>query len=303
MRAAGAALQADVVVDPCPACGNSRFTVARNVSSPVICDVLRCRDCGLLRRQTLLAELSGRARLGRKLYRDFEAIEERVAGARQRLWKDIFPRLEPYRKTNRMLDIGSARGHFLVAAGQAGWDVEGIEPSEEDSRYAREKLGVRVRAGVFAPGLFPAGHFDVVTLWNVLDHFLEPREALAQMRRLLCPGGVLALRIPNGPLHLLAHHCFRLFGSKDLSVFHNYAFGPAALRAILSAAGFSECRVFNSVASLGDPYRLFGRLGGATVDGVKRIVFFLSQSLYYASAGRILAAPSYLALCRKDEPC
>ncbi len=224
----------------------------------------------------------------------------RVSCARARIWNDVFPRLLPYRQNGRLLDIGCSRGHFVAAARQAGWKAEGVEPSADDCRFAQDHLGISIRNEVFRPGLYAHGSFDAITSWNVLDHMTQPLEALIEIHALLRPGGVLALRVPNGKLHLLLHRAARDWGIKDYSIFHNYAFDARSIKTLLARAGFVRCNIVNGVPSIGDPYGLFGKAGAVAADVAKMGIFSLSQLLYFASGGKWLLAPSYLILAFKN---
>jgi 2-polyprenyl-3-methyl-5-hydroxy-6-metoxy-1,4-benzoquinol methylase len=102
---------------------------------------------------------------------------------------------------DRLLDIGCAFGPFLAAAREAGFDPSGIDPSEEAVTYVRDKLHISVSRGFFpdhACGeLRDGGNFAAVTLWYVIEHLRNPREALVEIHRLLKPGGVLAYSTPS----------------------------------------------------------------------------------------------------------
>jgi 2-polyprenyl-3-methyl-5-hydroxy-6-metoxy-1,4-benzoquinol methylase/spore coat polysaccharide biosynthesis predicted glycosyltransferase SpsG len=101
----------------------------------------------------------------------------------------------------RLLDIGCAFGPFLAAAGEAGFEPAGIDPAAEAVAYVRDKLRIPASQGFF-PGQ-PRGElsreqgFSVVTLWYVIEHLRDPREALAEIHRLLLPGGVFAWSTPS----------------------------------------------------------------------------------------------------------
>jgi 2-polyprenyl-3-methyl-5-hydroxy-6-metoxy-1,4-benzoquinol methylase len=101
----------------------------------------------------------------------------------------------------RLLDIGCAYGPFLAAAGEAGFSPAGLDPAEDAVAYIRETLKLEARRGCFpdtgADALGGEESFDVVSLWYVIEHFREPRRVLAEIRRLLRPGGVLAFSTPS----------------------------------------------------------------------------------------------------------
>jgi 2-polyprenyl-3-methyl-5-hydroxy-6-metoxy-1,4-benzoquinol methylase len=98
-----------------------------------------------------------------------------------------------------LLDIGCAYGPFLAAAREEGFSPAGLDPAEGAVRYVREELGLPAYQGFFPdiPGEIREGRFDVISLWYVIEHFEEPRRALAEIHRLLKPGGVLAFSTPS----------------------------------------------------------------------------------------------------------
>jgi SAM-dependent methyltransferase len=115
--------------------------------------------------------------------------EERArrASARRRLWG--LRRLAP---GGRLLDVGCAAGFFLAEA-QRYYDVKGVELSEYSSRYGREQLGLDVVTGTLQEAALPSESFDMITLWDVIEHVADPSAVLRESARLLKPGGHLVL--------------------------------------------------------------------------------------------------------------
>ncbi len=113
--------------------------------------------------------------------------------------KNWLPLLEEFCKPpGKFLEIGCSYGFFLETARQRGWDVAGIELSDEPAAHAREQLGLPVTAGTladFADG--KAAAYDLIVAWHVLEHEPEPARLLAPAFRLLRSGGILGLRVPN----------------------------------------------------------------------------------------------------------
>ena len=97
----------------------------------------------------------------------------------------------------RVLDIGCAGGAFPVAARELGFDPVGVEPSRWMADFARRTYGLDVRDGILHPGMFPSGSFDMVTLWDVIEHVPQPHHLLTIAFDLLKPGGLLLVNYPG----------------------------------------------------------------------------------------------------------
>jgi SAM-dependent methyltransferase len=122
-------------------------------------------------------------------------------------WKQWNQQYEMRRRTSRigryqpqtgtLLDIGCATGSFIVAMRELGWQVQGVELSRYAAEYARQQQGLTVHTGTVESAEFPAQQFDVVTMWDVLEHVLDPKQTLAEVGRILKPNGLLVLSLPN----------------------------------------------------------------------------------------------------------
>jgi SAM-dependent methyltransferase len=100
-------------------------------------------------------------------------------------------------QTGRLLDVGCATGLFLHEMALAGWNALGVEPSPQAATYAHERTGLEVFQGWLGDAPFEPASFDVVTYWDVLEHTFSPSAELARCVRLLKPGGLLAINVPN----------------------------------------------------------------------------------------------------------
>src|SRR6185369_14337024 len=84
-----------------------------------------------------------------------------------------------------------ATGVFLDLARAAGWQVRSVELSTRHAAYARDSFSLDVWEGDFLDAPLPAGGFDAITMWDFLEHVMNPHAVLAKARELLAPGGVL----------------------------------------------------------------------------------------------------------------
>jgi 2-polyprenyl-3-methyl-5-hydroxy-6-metoxy-1,4-benzoquinol methylase len=105
--------------------------------------------------------------------------------------------IRQYKNGAHLLDIGCGEGFFLFSASRAGYAARGIELSQDAAEYARREFGLDVEAKPFEEVRFPEDHFDVVTLWQVLEHVPHPSMILKEVHRILRPEGLLALSTPN----------------------------------------------------------------------------------------------------------
>ena len=122
-----------------------------------------------------------------------EEVARRHAARRRLLGMRWLPGLHSdLPRRGRLLDVGCAAGFFLVEA-QRWYEVQGVELSAWSSNYAREKLGLPVHTGTLEDAALPAAHFDLVTLWDVIEHVPAPVPLLAEAARVLAPRGRLVL--------------------------------------------------------------------------------------------------------------
>ena len=99
----------------------------------------------------------------------------------------------------RVLDIGAGGGLFLAMMRERGAVVEGLDPRPERRAFALERYGIELEAAPFDAQHARedrAGTYDVVTLWDVIEHVNFPRQTMQLAARLLRPGGILAIDTP-----------------------------------------------------------------------------------------------------------
>lgn len=141
----------------------------------------------------------------------------------------------------RLLDAGCGAGAFLRAVReQTGVQVQGVDFDPKCKAFAGDTYQVPVDAGELADQAYPDGHFDLVTSWHCLEHVYDPQAELAELARVLAPGGRLLVETPT------AGWLGRLFRGRWLYLqapTHLYHFRPATLRALIERAGLAVERV------------------------------------------------------------
>ena len=99
-------------------------------------------------------------------------------------------------KGSRVLDIGTAGGAFLEAAEKFGYDAHGLEPSADLVQRGKSR-GLQIQQGTIELHTFQPHSFDLVCLWDVIEHLPDPLNALREAKKLLKPGGVLLINFPD----------------------------------------------------------------------------------------------------------
>ncbi len=148
----------------------------------------------------------------------------------------------------RLLDIGCSTGLFLRGMREkSGWEVQGVEISEQAAAIARNRHALTVTTGTLESAEFPDNHFDAVTMWDVFEHLHDPDGSLAEIRRILRPDGVLVLRVPN-----LDSWDAQLFGENWAGLDaprHLYIFGRKTLTQILTQNSFKIAKMSCAIGS------------------------------------------------------
>jgi SAM-dependent methyltransferase len=252
--------------------------------------ILRCPSCGLLYRANLpsseeLPGLYDRSYFlgedqsqGGQGYADYvgEADLHRL-NAQRRL-----SLLEGFTPSGRLLDVGCAAGFFLDEARGRGWQVTGVELSAEMVEWAYGTLGLdSVIKGPFTRQPWDEGTFDCVTMWDYIEHTIDPSSELQLARKILRPGGLLALstgdagsavaRLTGRRWHLLTprHHNYFFTRRSLLHGLERAGFSVLALRHL--GARYSVRYLVHKLRTLADvrPLRRLERsLGGSRVGTV-----------------------------------
>lgn len=226
--------------------------VFRSSGDDILIDQLvQCRKCGLQYLNPRLQQnliINGYSSVEDPVFVSQIAARERTFDKYLKIIEKIVP------KKGRILDVGTAGGSFLGAAKKRGWEAVGCEPSKWLSKWGKDHYGVEIHSGTIFSMKNEDNYYDVVTLWDVLEHTTDPKAVLQECNRVLKPDGLLIVNYPD-----IKSSIAQLMGRKWvflLSV-HIYYFTPDTIKKILNISGFEmiESRKYWQTLELG--YILF----------------------------------------------
>jgi 2-polyprenyl-3-methyl-5-hydroxy-6-metoxy-1,4-benzoquinol methylase len=194
--------------------------------------IVQCRHCGLVYTDPRRPSLS--------ILEDYErVIDDRYLAEREgrlaTFERNILPLegMVSSHNGHRLLDVGAHVGVFVEVASRRGWDACGIEPSRWAVEQAQAQ-GLDVMRATLRDAELDSESFDAVTMWDVVEHLLDPLADIREVARLLKPGGVFCVHTINVD-SLFA----RAMGKRWpwLVEMHNYFFSPQTLGAMVEKAG------------------------------------------------------------------
>jgi SAM-dependent methyltransferase len=221
----------------CPLCGGHAPLAyrARDFNCAISDEIFEYASCGAC---GLVFMTNPPADLGCYYRDDYYPIpaglaEAQRAAARERHKIEL---VQQFRRAGRLVEIGPAWGAFSYLAKSAGFEVSAIERSAACCEFMRTTLGIdAVHTADEAAALATLGRVDVVALWQVVEHLLDPWRVLELAASRLNPGGLLVIATPNpGALQ------FRIFRERWAHLDaprHVWLIPPHALAARLAAAG------------------------------------------------------------------
>lgn len=226
----------------CPLCPPGTPAVERFADPPFA--VVRCSGCGLVFVSPRIASEALGEVYGERYwsspspkdhgYADYRGEHRNWLRTYRRRARVLEGRLRP---GARILDVGCAAGYFGEVMRERGYEVWGIEPSEAIVDEARARLGAdRVHLGTLADAPYPEASFDLITLWDVVEHLPDPVGALRDARRLLAPTGLLLLETQNVESRFAWLLGRRWHHFKHAE--HLWHFAPATIERLLAASGF-----------------------------------------------------------------
>jgi 2-polyprenyl-3-methyl-5-hydroxy-6-metoxy-1,4-benzoquinol methylase len=225
-------------------------------------DYFRCESCGVV-----FIWPQPKSELVKEKYdqwgEDFYLQQDKIDLDFNSSFEERLNALESYRNNGRLLDVGCSLGAFLSAAKNRNWNVYGVELSHASAEYAKKVKGLNVFCGTLSEAGFEDEYFDVVNIWAVLEHVIDPISLLRESCRVLRKNGLLCFCVPN--LDCLP---FKLLGKKYryMQDGHLFYFTKKSVVMMLNKFGFEKSRICSEYFS---PLSFLEDLRGVSADTLR----------------------------------
>ncbi|MCQ2591996.1 MAG: methyltransferase domain-containing protein [Treponema sp.] len=237
----------------CPICQKNKekpdSIVARNITKTY----RRCSDCGMIymsystnEEKTYEKEYffeDYKKQYGKTYKEDFDSIKKQCI---RRV--EVIDSLKINEKSKNVLDIGCAYGPFLAAAAEKNYNPFGTDISEDAVTYVKKELHFPASRSAF-PEIntveeFGISHFDVVSMWYVIEHFKNLDEVLSKVSQIVKKGGIFAFSTPSGEgisAKSNPEHFFEISPTDHFSIWE-----PSKANQILKKYGFTVEKIVST---------------------------------------------------------
>jgi len=229
---------------PCNLCDRYAFNILyRKQLEGLTYQIVKCKGCGLVYMNPHFAKEENR-----ELYNeDYYYFDTKDDLLNLHKAEEQFRRIKRYSSGGKLLEIGCAKGFFLKIASSHGWESYGVDISAHACMFAQKQLNLNVIPQALEDADLPERSFDLIALWDTIEHFRDPFKALTKIKSLLKDDGMVVIETPN-----INSIFFALFRRHWLGFnpFHLYYFSPYTLKGLLSKAGFSRVNSETTVVGL-----------------------------------------------------
>jgi SAM-dependent methyltransferase len=297
----------------CNLCGAFSFNIVHQFPHYGT-SILLCQRCGLMMNYPFPAPKE----IYEKYQEDFYSFE----GERFKGWIEVLSYFFRVRRAvfidrqfgpkKTILDVGCGRGIMLNELKKRGWSVSGTQISETATAKIRRSFGIDCFIGDLPSSPFPRNSFDIITMWHVLEHLIDPFLYLRYCRKILKPEGYLLIEVPNAN-----SWTSRIIKDAWMGwdpAHHLYHFTPFVLNLALKKTGFIPVKwahfswEYGPFTTLQSFLNLFGERDALfsalkinsgniffTYKALKRIIFLFGKAFF-------LAAPSF-TISRLSAAC
>jgi len=306
--------ESEVEHSSCPFCNTQKYKEIHRERG--VLGIVRCTNCGLL-------YVNPRLKDPEKVYwgdadKYFDEarliFEGKARHHRDPNYIDDLRLIFKYKQCGNFLDVGTNMGFFLRNARNWEWNLYGVEPSPSLSGAARRYFSLNVKTAFLENAGFNDNFFDVISMTDVFEHLPQPGKTLSETRRILKPGGILFIKVPNGSFNLFKFYLAKMTGRlRNYDLFDSYEhlvhYSDKTLRKMLEKYRFKIIKI-----TIGKPIQIpvwHNYIGqyyqypspwilDPLTQSLRVVFYWLSLLEFWIRARRIgYLAPSIIAIAKK----
>ena len=218
---------------------NTKVFSARRLPDRKHYQIVKCLKCGLVR-----SNPTTDSKLLEKLYqKSILTYDDEINNLIDTYFDSLKPILKRLPKTANILEIGCGNGFVLEKIYQSGYkNVFGIEPSINAVKKASKNIKNKITVGMFKPKLFPKNKFDLIFLFQTLDHISNPNEFIKECSRITKYGGYfLAFN------HNVESLSAKILKEKSpiIDIEHTFLYSPKTIKTIFTKNKFYVEKIYS----------------------------------------------------------
>lgn len=222
----------------CLICDSKHLSEMKDYEKAHLC---KCLSCGFV-----FSKKKPSKEIIEKYYENY-GLEQYISPITIKRYHEILDKFEPFRKTNRILDVGCGTGYFLNEAKNRGWEVYGTEISQKSVDICSNK-GIIMKKGFLNSDDFEPDFFDVVLSIEVIEHINNPIEEITNFFKVLRKGGLVYVTTPN--FNSLLRHKLKSLYNVITYPEHLCYFTPKSLKKLFNKVGFKTYQLKTTGISL-----------------------------------------------------
>lgn len=199
--------------------------------------------------------------------------------------EDIFSKLNQLgHSSGNLLDVGSFAGKLLRKASSSGFVASGVEINPKLALYTKEKLGFEMICSEFQKLDLEENKYQVITIIDVLEHLVDPRDVLQKLTKGLAPEGILVIKVPNYPMQKIKQRIANITGLSSEGIFANFGhinhFSIKAMQGVLQNSGLELAHITVAPSEKWDETNFPNK-----IKNIIRDIYYLLSKFVYIKLG------------------
>lgn len=177
----------------CSVCNTKKQKIIRKIDNYKL---IRCANCRVV---FLSPKPNSQIENNLRKYESTESIQSyiKMKSLLSDRAENCVKKLKIYKSKGELLDVGCSYGYYLQIFKKYGYTIKGIDISEKAIDYIVKRKNIKALVGSFETYHFDNNSFDIITMFDVLEHFSDPVKIINKVKKLLKKNGIVIIQTPN----------------------------------------------------------------------------------------------------------